>query len=346
MREHGIKDNQALQLYFSSRVQPIVTGHGKKVIGWDEVLAPGLSKDTMVQSWRGQKSLAEAARLGHSGILSAGYYLDLMQPASFHYAADPLDKESASLNAEEKARILGGESCLWAEYVAPENVDMKIWPRNAAIAERLWSPQEVTDVASMYRRLAAVSRQLDLLGVRHEEAHRRMLVRLAGNRSIAALVALSGVLEPVKEYSREEMGQYTSFTPLNRLVDATRPESEVARELGALVDRALAGGAGAESSREELRHWFAHWKANDAALEPILKDSFLLQEAIPLSKDLAAVGAVGLEALDYLAGGRKPEESWIARQRGFLEGAAKPRAEMLLMIVGPVRKLVEAAGGQ
>ncbi len=346
MREHGIKNNEALQLYFSSRVQPIVTGHGKKVIGWDEVLAPGLSKDTMVQSWRGQKSLAEAARLGHSGILSAGYYLDLMQPASLHYAADPLDKESAGLNAEEKARILGGESCIWSEYVTPENADMKIWPRNAAIAERLWSPQDVTDVASMYRRLAAISRQLDLLGVRHEEAHRLMLVRLAGNHSIAPLAALSDVVEPVKEYAREEMGKYTSFTPLNRLVDATRPESDAARELGNLVDRAMAGGAGADSSREELRHWFAHWKANDRALEPILENSFLLQEAIPLSKDLAAIGAVGLEALDYLAGHRKPEQSWTARQRAFLEGAAKPRAELLLMIVGPVRKLVEAAGGQ
>jgi hexosaminidase len=346
MREHGIKNNQALQLYFSSRVQPIVTRHGKKVIGWDEVLAPGLSKDTMVQSWRGQKSLAEAARLGHSGILSAGYYLDLMQPASYHYAADPMDKESASLNADEKARILGGESCMWSEYVTPENADMKIWPRNAAIAERLWSPQEVTDVASMHRRLAAVSRQFELLGMRHEESHRLMLTRLAGNHSVAPLAVLSDVLEPVKEYAREEMRKYTSFTPLNRLVDATHPESDVARELGNLVNRALSGGSGLENSRDELRHWFAHWKANDAALEPTLEDSFLLQEAIPLSKDLAALGAAGLEALDYLANGRKPPQSWIGRQRALLESAAKPRAEMLLMIVEPVRKLVGAAADE
>src|SRR6266704_5314270 len=152
MKAHGIKNNPGLQAYFSGRVQKLVVRHGKTVIGWDEVLVPGVPKDIVIQSWRGQASLAQAAKQGFRGILSNGYYLDLGWPAWRHYAVDPMSGDAANLSAEEKQRILGGESCMWAEYVSSENVDSRIWPRNAAIAERLWSPQEVRDPASMYAR--------------------------------------------------------------------------------------------------------------------------------------------------------------------------------------------------
>jgi hexosaminidase len=167
--------------------------------------------------------------------------------------------------------------------------------------------------------------------------------RLERAAAPAPLAALSDVLEPVKEYAREVGRDYTQSTPLNRLVDATLPESDVAREFGNLVDRVLARGADSQASRDQLRHWLEHWRANDAALEPVLESSFLLREAIPLSKDLAAVAAAGLEALEYLVGGRKPDPEWVSRERVLLESAEKPRAELLLMIVAPVRKLVDAA---
>jgi len=346
MRQHGVKDNAGLQAHFNSRLQPIVTGHGKKVIGWDEVLAPGLPKDIVVQSWRGQKSLAEAARLGYMGILSAGYYLDLMHSASYHYSVDPLEGETAGLNDSERSRILGGEAAMWAEYVTPENVEMRIWPRNAAIAERLWSPQTVKDTASMYRRLAAVRRELDRLDLGISASHELMLERLAGNHPVGPLSALSDVVEPVKEYAREEARLYTSFTPLNRLVDATRPESDVAREFALLVDGMLTGTTDRQNCRAEVRHWLEHWRANHALLEPSLQGSFLLEELTPLSKDLSALGTVGLEALDYFESGRKPPGAWIQQQLAFFEAAGKPRAELLLMIVPSVQKLVEAAAGR
>src|SRR6202451_2377455 len=163
MRAHGLKTNQDLQAYFNTRVQKIVSKHGKMMVGWDEILRPDLPKDIVVQSWRGQDSLAAAVRQGYRGILSYGYYLDLMWPASRHYAVDPLSDGAANLTPEEKQRVLGGEACMWSEYVSPENIDSRIWPRAAAIAERLWSPQDITDVNSMYERLDYVSRWLDWL---------------------------------------------------------------------------------------------------------------------------------------------------------------------------------------
>ncbi len=160
MREHSLKDNAALQAYFTGRVQKLVTKRGKITIGWDEVLQPDTPKDVVIQSWRGPDSLAQAAQRGNRGILSAGYYIDLNQPASQHYASDPLTGAAANLTLEQQRNILGGEATMWSEFVTPESVGGRIWPRTAAIAERLWSPKEVTDVDSMYRRLAIVSNDL------------------------------------------------------------------------------------------------------------------------------------------------------------------------------------------
>jgi len=95
-RRHGLKNANELQAYFNKRIQAIVAKHGKRMEGWDEILNPDLPKSIVIQSWRGPKSLAEAARLGYTGLLSSNYYLDLMKPASFHYAVDPLGNEASS----------------------------------------------------------------------------------------------------------------------------------------------------------------------------------------------------------------------------------------------------------
>ena len=90
MRAHKLKNNADLQAYFNTRVQKIVAKHGKTMEGWDEILRPDLPKSIVIQSWRGQKSLADAAQQGYRGLLSFGYYLDLMNSAASHYVVDPL----------------------------------------------------------------------------------------------------------------------------------------------------------------------------------------------------------------------------------------------------------------
>src|SRR6266404_1956097 len=199
---HGMKNNQDLQAFFNQRLQTILGKHHKIMMGWDEVLHPDLPKTVVVQSWRGQQSLATAAQQGYSGLLSFGYYLDLMWPAAQHYAVDPMSGAAASLSPEEKGRILGGEACMWAEWVTPENIDSHIWPRNAAIAERLWSPQEVQDPGSMYARLDELSWRLEWLGLTQRSGKFQMLRRMAGSSDISALRTLADVVEPVKEYAR------------------------------------------------------------------------------------------------------------------------------------------------
>jgi hexosaminidase len=330
MRDHKLKDTGELQAYFTKRVQAIVARHGKRMEGWDEVLAAGPPKDIVIQAWQGQKQLADAAKQGYSGILSAGYYLDHMDPASTMYLVDPLENELANLTSEEKSRILGGEVCMWTEYVSTENVDSRIWPRTAAIAERFWSPQQVKDIASMYTRLDAVSRKLDWLGLTHLSSYLPMLRRMAGDDPIEPLKVLADAVQPAGLDPRDETDKYSQPVPLNRLVDAARAKSKTARDFAAMVE---------DMDHVQLRAWLTLWRDNDAQLKPLLEKSFLLTEDIPASRDLSRLGAIGLEALDFIEHGQHgfPDKS------AFLEQAKKLHAEVELAIVPSIEKLILAA---
>jgi len=260
---------------------------------------------------------------------------------------EPVSGAAANLSADEQKRILGGEACMWAEYVSPENVDSRIWPRTAAIAERLWSPQNVRDVKSMYQRLDEVSRRLEWLGLTHNSSYAPMLRRIAGTEDISSLKVLADVLEPVKDYTREETAPApaSSASPLNRVVDAVRPESSTARQFGDSVDALVAGGS-RPGTEPRVRTLLARWRDNQVELQPLFEKSLLLKEVAPLSQNLSALGAAGLAALDYLDRGEHAPATWIAQQVAVAEQAKKPQAQLLLMIVPAVEKLIQASAGQ
>ena len=344
MQERGLKTNADLQAYFNQHVQKIVSKHGKIMEGWDEILKPELPKDIVIQSWRGQASLAQAAQQGYRGILSSGYYLDLMWPAWRHYQVDPLVDGTAQLSPEQQKAILGGEACMWEEYADGEIIESRIWPRAAAIAERLWSPQNVTDVDSMYARMEAVSRELDWLGLRQNVDYEPMLRRIAGADNVAALRVLADVVEPVKDYMREDLAptRPSSLDPLNRLVDGARPESQTARNFEIMVDTLLAGAA-TPALKAQIRSALNLWRNNDAALQPLAAQSFLVKEVVPLSRDLSGVAEAGLEAMNYLDERQTPPSAWLNQQLSLLEEAGKPKAQLLLAIVPAVQKMVETS---
>ena len=348
IRSHGMKSNQDLQTYFNQRLQKILSKHHKIMMGWDEVLHPDLPKTVVVQSWRGQQSLATAAQQGYRGLLSFGYYLDLMWPASQHYAVDPMSGAAASLKPEEKSRILGGEACMWSEWITPENIDSRIWPRNAAIAERLWSPPEVQDPGSMYARLNALSRQLEWLGMTHRSSMDLAFYRMAGTNDIAALRTLADAVEPVKDYTRmNSLKTVWDFRgPLNRLVDIARPESDQARRFRDVVQTYIGSGYKDQTAEREIRARLAAWRDNDARLHPLLARSFLLNELSPLSEDLSSLGAAGLVALDYLDKSEPSPNLWRTQQLALVDRARTAKADLLLMVVEPVQQLIERSGGQ
>jgi hexosaminidase len=342
MKEKGIKDNHALQAYFNQRILKILQKHHKKMIGWEEILHPDLPKDAVIHSWRGPASLAEAAKKGYNGILSAGYYIDLMFPASQHYLADPIPPNT-TLTAEEAKRVLGGEATMWGEWVSPETIDTRIWPRTAAIAERLWSPRNVTDVDDMYRRLSVISRQLEELGLTHEKNYGMLLRRLAASENTGPLRTLASIIEPVKEYHRYQMRPQTMLSPLTGLVDAARPDSETARQFAANVDALLSDAPRFALYRSDLEHTLAEWQTASRALGPMIDRSPALQEARPLANNLSAIAEAGLEAISQLSAGVAPTTEWRNTQLARLDEAAKPSAALEFVVTTSVRKLVIAA---
>jgi len=342
-RKNGMKDKHDLQAYFNKRIQAILRKHGKKMVGWDEIFHPDLPKDIIVQSWRGQESLVKSARQGYRGILSHGYYLDHILPASHHYLVDPLGRDAAKLNPEEKARILGGEACMWAEYVTPENIDSRIWPRTACIAERFWSPREVNDVEDMYRRLEVISQDLERLGITHRSSYPKMLERLAGKYHLDFLKVLADIMEPFNLNARRSIHEYTQMKPLNRLVDAARPESHKARIFRNMVDEMLADAPDYRVNKETIQEWLTKWRDNHSKLKPILEVSLLLKEIIPLSEDVSTLAEAGLQALDYLENKKQPPQSWVKNVSSLLERPQKPEYELIIMIIPAIHRLIQAA---
>jgi hexosaminidase len=351
MKSHGIKSNVELQAYFSKHVQDLVVKHGKTPIGWDEVLIPGVPKSVMIQSWRGADSLAAAAKEGYRGILSNGYYIDLGWSAERHYAVDPMGGAAANLTPEEKTRILGGESAMWSEYVNPENVDSRIWPRSAAIAERFWSPQNVTDVDSMYRRMQAESERLEWLGLTQRTYQRQMVDRIAGPAPVAqvdALLVLVAALEPVKDYRREALAteEATSQTPLSRVVDAVNPESSVSRRFSQKVDQFVGSSCKDPALAADLRAQLTQWAKNDEGVQLAAQQSFLVKEAAPASMALSQAAQLALTALDRISQGLPSPDNLKKQQTDALNAfeAQANKSQLTIPSLPAFQKLIDAAG--
>ncbi len=343
MKEKGYKDKHDLQTYFNTRILKFLQKNGKIMMGWDEIFQPSLPKDIVIHSWRGQKALGEAAKQGYTGVLSSGYYIDLMFPASQHYVVDPLPADT-QLTATEQKRVLGGEATMWSEWVSPETIDSRIWPRTAAIAERLWSPRDVNDVDDMYRRLAVVSVRLEELGITHRRNQDVLLRRLAQNGDITALQTLVSLVEPVKEYKRFQQRPQTMLSPLTGLVDAAQADAVGAMHFNRIVSDAIAGRSLANDS-SPARVMLTHWRDAGRSLQPAMENSPGLAEAKQLAKDLEDLSNIGLDALSYIEKQSTPPAGWREEKLNALKDIAKPKAALEFRVVESIKTLVQAAGG-
>ncbi len=340
MKEKGIKNQDGLQQYFNQRILKFLEKDGKIMMGWDEIFQPDIPKNIVIQSWRGQESLAKVARQGNQGILSNGYYIDLMYPASQHYVVDPLPANT-TLTAEEQKRILGGEATMWSEWVSPETIDSRIWTRTAAIAERFWSPREVNDVDDMYRRLEVVSRQLEELGLTHRKNQAMLLRRLANNQDISALQRLVSLIEPVKEYRRYQVRPQTMLSPLTGLIDAAEADAEGARKFNKFVQSSVKN-KDLQNASVALKVIFADWKNTGITLKTQIENAPALAEANQLAADLQSLGEIGLETADVLQTGKTSSAEWRAAKLKNLAEIAKQKAGLEFQVVEAMKVLVNA----
>jgi len=340
-RRQGLRDNAALQAHFNQRLSRILARHGKRMVGWDEVLHPNLPKRTVVQSWRGTQHLANSVKQGYTGILSAPWYLDHIKPATDFYLAEPVPQFD-ELSAAQQQLVLGGEACMWAEWITAESADSRIWPRLGAVAERLWSPREVTDVPDMYRRLDVLTDRLEAMGMRVRSHPARMLRTLLPGVDLAPIESLlTAVQPPGFGQSRNGVGTF-QWHPLSRLVDAARPDPAGRWATERLVRR-LAIDAGDAAARDSLGELLGRWSLLLPRVENLARRSPTLADAAPVARALARTAVIGTEALGFLTSRRQPPASWVAASNEELQRYEAPQGLLRVAIVGEVRKLLAMA---
>lgn len=343
MKANDIADNRTLQSYFNNRLLKILTDNNKKMVGWDEILHEDMPTNIVIQSWRGKESLGDAAKKGYQGLLSNGYYIDLMQPTEYHYLNDPIDEDS-DLTNEEKSKILGGEATMWAELITPETIDSRVWPRTATIAERFWSPQYIKDVDDMFRRLEYISYLLEEHGLQHITFQPKMLRRLTNNQCTKALKILIDALEPLEEYKRYQSAKQEGFrfkqhSPYTRVMDAcivdTKPVMLFNKNVADYIEN-----KNLETSRK-IREQLTKWAENHEKLKPIIATSPILKEVTPLSENLSLIAKVGLEAISLIEKNEKPSAEWMDNAKVVIENSKKWTAQMEIVVIDSIGKLVE-----
>ena len=307
-------------------------------MGWDEILHPDLPKAAVIHSWRGQQGLADAVNAGHRGILSWGYYLDHLDTAAYYYKNEPMSGSigAAGVHGSRRRGVHVGRVRDRGDrrfaHLAADGRDC----RAAVVAEgdhrcglHVRAHDGGEPAAGMDRRAASCQLRADALH------------RMAGGRPAEPLRVLADAVEAQGLGPRARARKYTSLVPLNRLVDAARPESETVRAMEVAARRRTA------SDVARLREQFTLWAANDARFHALAAGNVLLAEVLPVSKDLSAAGEAGFRALDYIKEGTTPPAAWMAAQNQEIARMLNGNVEVVLAAARPLKILIdESRGGQ
>ena len=172
IREEGLRDEHALQVYFTNRIAAYLDSKGRRAMGWNEILQPGLVKNAVVQFWvRGRAQLLQSLRKDARAMVMSTYldaYLDhsySLMPLSRAYRFEPVPEE---LDEKDSTSILGPEFPLWTEWVPNRlRLDYQAYPRLTGMAETAWTPKDLKDLKDFRRRLHGFLDRLDRLGVHY-----------------------------------------------------------------------------------------------------------------------------------------------------------------------------------
>ncbi|NXL35719.1 HEXB hexosaminidase, partial [Glaucidium brasilianum] len=161
MKKQGFGTDYAkLESYYIQKILDIVFSYNKEYMVWQEVFdnKAQLKPDTVVQVWMENNYAYELSRVtgaGFTAILAAPWYLDYIsygQDWKKYYSVEPLNFPGTE---KQKKLLIGGEACLWGEFVDATNLTPRLWPRASAVGERLWSSRNVTNLQDAYKRLTS-----------------------------------------------------------------------------------------------------------------------------------------------------------------------------------------------
>lgn len=339
-RKHNLKTNHDLQTFMNIRLDTILSKLGKNLMGWEEIMTDEMPTTALIHSWKGVNegvkpgsSLATAAKNGYNTILSNGYYVDLMQPASEHYIVDPMPKNN-TLTSEERKRVLGGEATMWSELATSETLDSRLWPRTAAIAERFWSSEEIKDISSMYNRLETISFRLEELGINHIKNKAVILRNITNNQSIEALEVLTKIYEPLKIYTRNKGGtEYKTYSPFTLFADACTADASDAIVFNNLVSDYIETENSA--AKNKILVFLNKWAKNQEQFSKIKVKNPILKSIEPLSKNITRISKDLIKIIETKETSKASQQS-IKSQLIELE---KPLVDVELAILKSLEKL-------
>jgi hexosaminidase len=184
MRELGVANETALQSYFTHRMEKFLSAHGRKLIGWDEILEGGLPASATVMSWRGEAGAIEAVKGGHDVVMAPvpAVYLDYLQsdaadepPGRPRYVTlEDMYKFNvvpATITGDAMRHILGAQINAWTEHMrTPERMQHAIFPRMAAFAEAAWSGEGTRSWSGFIERLPAQFARYEKLGIHYADS--------------------------------------------------------------------------------------------------------------------------------------------------------------------------------
>lgn len=343
MKARKIPDTHALQAYFVSRVQKIVEKHNKQMIAWEEAFSKDISKNVTLQIWQNNAYLKKAVDNGNNALLSKGFYLDVFYPAYIYYNNPDLPK---TLNDTLASKLQGGEAAQWTELADKTNIETRIWPRAAAVAERLWSPASVDNADDLYRRLFIVSKELDEQGLQHIADYERNVRSLSNNSDYDAVKTLTDVLTPIKGYKKlfAQLGTNPQSLvyppdPLVQVSDIVFVDSRVKWKFREAVKSYLENKE--EDSKEIILHYLNQWKDNDALLTKAFESSPRLKAVEQHSKDLSAIATIGLNAMKDIESGISPDQSQVSQNLAMLKQADKAYGETELSVIPEIESLIQ-----
>jgi hexosaminidase len=328
-------NKNTLQAYFNQRIDNILEKHGKIMIGWDEIFGANIRHKSVLQIWRPRNDLQEIHKSKNNIILSRGYYLDHFRSAGHHYRMDP-EKILFKKPHLDHRHLLGGEACMWGEVLSADNMDSRIWPRNAAIAERFWSAQEVVDQSDMYRRLNKLNDRLEKLGLLHLKHYHQRIQEMAKPYSAQTLNLLASLIEPKTSAARAYLQKQKETPAPSPLVEFVHPESLSAHHLMHLINLYLQN----KSDKNNIENFIEDWHSQESELETLLKNKKVLGNLLPLKNGISTLFKTITEMIDLIESDQLPETKWLAETGQKIAEAKKPIRGLRVAFISGAEKLL------